>query len=280
MWAFTAAGGGVAEVESAPAHVTERVSLPLPEAPSVLSGRLGQRVKGGGDRVEGRRVELSLDPASATGRVPGQVQLVDLRRLALVRHSAVLIQRVDQVASEVGELTRTVQRSLLGQLFLSAGPRRRGQSASGLAGERIGDHFQVPQADLPGGESGGGRRQPGRQHLAVDREAFGHLLGDPHPPHRLSGVAAEQVGDRMCRTGITALGEHPVPVEFGDQLDGQLFQLPGYRLAGDECRHSLVVPSPAGSPPQRRDFLRQQPVCDGDRAFVHGTIIVTVHRQF
>jgi hypothetical protein len=89
----------------------------------------------------------------------------------------------------------------------------------------------MPQPDLPGREHRPGGGQPRRQHAPIQRPARAGVLGNPDPPPRNRGVAAEQIGYRLYRAAVAASGEHPVAHEPGDQLDLQVLQLPGQRLA-------------------------------------------------
>ena len=84
-------------VEHVAAHVGEGRGLAFARRPVVVGGeRLGVGVDHGGDRVEHRGVvEPALDLPADRGQ-PGQEQLVDLGRRAVVRLSAVLVQGLDQ----------------------------------------------------------------------------------------------------------------------------------------------------------------------------------------
>jgi hypothetical protein len=137
--------GDVAVVEHEPAHLGQRLGLPLGCAALViLDARRCHGVDERGDRVVERSVvEAALQRSAWAAAVRQQVQLVDLRRWALVGFGSVGVEFFDQLGAPGLQLARRVLGGLLRKRGLGAGPDRRGQSPRGGRVEQFRDDLDV-----------------------------------------------------------------------------------------------------------------------------------------
>ncbi len=160
--------GGV--VEHVPAHVGQRLGLPLPGAAVVLGGeRRGVGVDHRGDRVEHRGVVEPALHLPAAVREPGQEQLVHPGRGPVVGLLTVLIQQFDQRRAPLRAARCGVYWSALPASCASAPAQASGESRpAGLLRQDPGDHLDVPQPGAARREHLRGRGQPRRQHAAVE----------------------------------------------------------------------------------------------------------------
>ena len=263
-------------VEHIPAHVGQRLGLPLPGAAVVLGGqRRGMGVDHRGDRIEHRGVvEPALHLPPAVGE-PGQEQLVHPGRGPVVGLLTVLIQQLDQRRAPLLQLVRGVLVGLAGQLRLRTRPGVRREPPGRPARQHPGDHLDVPQPRAPRREHLRRRRQPGRHHGSVQPRARRDLLGSRHPAAGLEPLPAQQIAQRLNRRPVTPLGEHPVAVQPGNRGHGDLVQLPRRRLTQRQNRHPLTRRARLRHPTQRIHRLHKQALRGSERALGHAYIFAS-----
>ena len=201
--------------------------------------------------------------------VAGETQPAPPRRWPVVGCFAVLVQHLHQGGAPPVQLGGAVLIGLRGQLLFDPGPLVGGEPRRRPAAQHPGDHLDMPQAGLAGGEHLTGGRQPRREHGAVHAGARTHLLRGHDAAAGLEPLPPHQVAQRRHRGPVTPLGEKPAPLQHRHRVHGHPVQPAAGALTHRDHRQQLRVGTRADHPGQRVSGRHQMAVRTLERGLGH-----------
>ena len=265
-------------VEHIPAHIGQRLGLPLPGAAVVLGGqRRGMGVDHRGDRVEHRRIvepALHLPPAVAASRVRNSsfTRAGGRSSGCSPSWSSSSTSAVPQAAARAGCTGRPSPASCASAPGPGCGrepPGRLARRAPWRSPRRAANPSAPPRTPPPSPATGPAARAPSNPVRGVTCSAA-------VTRRRASNRSQPSRSLNACnRRLVTALGEHPVAVQPGNRGHGDLIQLPR------QSPHTASEPTPARRRARRRhaqqriDRLHKQALRGSERALGHAYIFAS-----